>query len=328
MRYEPSHPQRQQTPLEQLETFTDALFLPDDLIEIRAIRRTGSPGIDRVVWRTWERPEDLIELYPRLTRYNERNANIYFGVNPRTERAGTKASIGCVRCIWADIDGVTPDQALSQIDGGVPAPSICVASGHGAHLYWLLNDPYEISCDEDRVLLEALLRNLYRDIGSDSTQDVTRLMRLPGFDNVKEEKVPCRLLHCECQLHYDLCAFQRWFPRRDEDVSDVVSLKGESAASAEGRGETPQMNLREFGLSCDCEDVGRIRDLVHRLDLPVKDRSRRDFAIVCQLLRLGVQPEAICQLVEGHSKFTTPGYLRTTLANAVRAVFGAASDGS
>jgi hypothetical protein len=173
-------------------------------------------------------------------------------------------------------------------------------------------------------LLEDLLRNLYRDIGSDATQDVTRLLRLPGLKNVKDVEVPCELLRCDREVRYDIREFDRWLPDKEREFHEPLD-PGMVNANGAAYGQISEFNLREFGLSCDCEDVGRIRDLVHRLDLPVEDRSRRDFAIVCQLLRLGVQPEAIGQLVEGHSKFTTPAYLRTTLANAVSAVFSAAS---
>jgi hypothetical protein len=203
----------------------------------------------------------------------------------------------------------------------VPAPSICVSSGHGAHLYWLLDEPYEFSNQRDQQRLESLLRNFYREIGSDTTQDVTRLLRLPGFKNVKRAAVPCLLVSCDPRTRYSIRDFADWLHKdvpegpESEDASVRSQIQVEVDANSE-------FNLREFGLSCDCDDVACIRDLVERLDVPVADRSRRDFAVVCQLLRLGVAPETIGQLVDGHSKFTSSGYIQTTLSNAMRAVFG------
>ena len=322
MTYQPSTKHGRQTSFEQLETFTNALFLPEDLVEIRAIRRVADGDKpDRVVWRTWERPAELIRLHGRLVKHNAEKANIYFGVNPRSARKGTKSSICLARCIWADIDNASPEQAVAKLGSHVPAPSICVSSGHGAHLYWLLDEPYEISTPSDRAMLEDPLRNLYRDIGSDATQDVTRLLRLPGLKNVKDAEVPCELLRCDREVRYDIREFDRWLPDKERELHEPLEPEMVNANGA-AYGQISEFNLREFGLSCDCKDVACIRDLIDRLDVPVADRSRRDFAVVCQLLRLGVAPEAISQLVDGHSKFTSSGYLQTTLNNAMRAVFG------
>ena len=70
-----------------------------------------------------------------------------------------------------------------------------------------------------------------------------------------------------------------------------------------------------------------IATLAARLDLPNHDRSRRDFAIVCGLLRLGLSAEEIWAIVVGKSKFETGGraYFELTLANAEQAVSLAAS---
>ena len=66
-----------------------------------------------------------------------------------------------------------------------------------------------------------------------------------------------------------------------------------------------------------------IQNLVARLDTEVSDRSRRDFAVVCGLLRQGVGLEEVGRLVEGKSKFqNNPKYLAQTLMNALRAIRG------
>ena len=63
-------------------------------------------------------------------------------------------------------------------------------------------------------------------------------------------------------------------------------------------------------------------ELVSRLDRPSPDRSRRDFAIVCDLLRLGLAREEIWELVSGTSKFESNGrsYFDVTFANAERSL--------
>jgi hypothetical protein len=65
----------------------------------------------------------------------------------------------------------------------------------------------------------------------------------------------------------------------------------------------------------------RIRGLVRYLDRQVDDRSRRDFWVVCNLLRLGLSVEEIRALVASHSKFNDNQlYLETTLQNAQQVV--------
>ena len=62
--------------------------------------------------------------------------------------------------------------------------------------------------------------------------------------------------------------------------------------------------------------------VLQRLDEDAPDRSRRDFAVICQLLRGGLDPETIWQLVQHHSKFADRGreYFDITIQNAVRNV--------
>jgi len=60
----------------------------------------------------------------------------------------------------------------------------------------------------------------------------------------------------------------------------------------------------------------------HQLGKPARDRSRRDFAIVCDLLRMGLTQEEIWSLVDGSSKFESNGrpYFDVTIANAERRI--------
>jgi hypothetical protein len=65
-----------------------------------------------------------------------------------------------------------------------------------------------------------------------------------------------------------------------------------------------------------------IKRIVRRLTRPTPDRSRRDFAIVCQLLRHGLGKEQIWKLVAGRSKFAAGGrpYFDRTIANAEKSL--------
>ncbi|MBN2295446.1 MAG: hypothetical protein JXM70_23650 [Pirellulales bacterium] len=87
-----------------------------------------------------------------LKQQNEQSehtrANVFFGTCPRFGSAGKYDlawQIRIVRTLWSDVDHCTPEEALERCKkAGLPEPSIVVASGNGAHLYWLLSEPYLI----------------------------------------------------------------------------------------------------------------------------------------------------------------------------------------
>jgi hypothetical protein len=179
-----------------------------------------------------------------------------------------------------------------------------VDSGHGVHVYYLLDKPVNVSDKTIRDNFEDTLRGFYRAIGADSTQDVTRLLRLPGFLNVKGDQIPCRLERFSPRSRFSLQDFARFKPIRRHTQTRAVP-----ATSA----FSPQHSIES------------VRQAVGRLDEGVGDRSRRDFAVICHLLRLGLPVEEIWTLVEGKSKFATAGrrYFDHTVTNALRRLAGA-----
>jgi len=78
----------------------------------------------------------------------DNHTNLFFGVCPRLGPKGRfdlAWQIRTVRALWSDIDGATVEEALTRCEkAGLPEPSIVVNSGNGAHLYWLLAEPYLI----------------------------------------------------------------------------------------------------------------------------------------------------------------------------------------
>ena len=66
----------------------------------------------------------------------------------------------------------------------------------------------------------------------------------------------------------------------------------------------------------------RVRRLISRLNRSKRDRSKRDYAIVCELIRLGLRETDIWSLVHAKSKFATNGwrYFATTFHNASQSI--------
>ena len=134
----------------------------------------------------------------------------------------------------------------------IPEPTAIVHSGHGVHLYWLLNEPliindagdpppveteWSLMADgrkkprrfihdgQDRIYLDQrrhlskispqaqriqdTLTGIADALGGDHTTDLTRLLRLPGTLNRKDQrngKEPtlARLVCCEPSRRYDI----------------------------------------------------------------------------------------------------------------------------
>jgi len=304
---------KQQTARGQLAQFLSALFLREELIELRFIESWLSDNRKRsrvVQPSEWLRPDEFIAAHGDLTAFARRErANIYFGVCPRSKVGDADDhSIRTIRCAWCDIDRVTAEEARRRWNqAGIPRPSIVVRSGSGIHGYWLLQQ--EPTSQAERLRFGAMLQNFYRSFGGDHVQNLSRVLRPPGTLNYKDARngrtpLPCSLCVCDPEVRYPLAAFAPWMPK------DEREKRPEPAA--------PRSHPAVDASSVHAEAT----TLIRRLDRPCRDRSRRDFAIVCDLLRLGLSRDEIWSLVSASSKFESDGrpYFDLTVTNAERAV--------
>jgi hypothetical protein len=150
-----------------------------------------------------------------------------------------------------------------------------------------------------------MLKAFAAELGGDATQDVSRLLRLPGFLNVKDVQngavpLPCNLMRYEPKLSYSVDVFERWQtpPAEPKAIRQVGPLSHATFGTYRER--------------------RRIEGLLRHLDRDVPDRSRRDFGVICALLEM-LHPDEIWELVRDRSKFATAGeqYFQVTLRNAL-----------
>jgi hypothetical protein len=302
----------------QLEQLLSTLFLPNELIEIRFIESWVSRGRKKCrVARSaqWLRRHEFLSQYGEITDFARTElANIYFGVCPRCHKGDSHdQTIETIRCVWCDIDNVTTEQAHARwADAEVPVPSIVVNSGSGIHAYWLLEG--NLTSPEARSQLAAMLPYFYRSFGGDHVQNLSRVLRPPGTLNYKDARngrppLPCTLCTCDSALCYPLEAFRCWIELAESEPQAISPSHSSSPPDTS---------------SLDEVLAGRVEalELVSRLDRRSPDRSRRDFAIVCDLLRLGLAKEDIWELVSGRSKFESNGrsYFDVTISNAERRI--------
>jgi hypothetical protein len=147
--------------------------------------------------------------------------NVYFGVALSPEDFGPlnrceADRTACIVGLWADIDikhtahktsalPETLEQALELADSLGINPTIRVDSGHGLQTYWLFNEPWIFGDDAERQqarqLVERFQAALKRKAEErrwklDSTQDLARILRVPGTTNHKPkcQPVPVQML--------------------------------------------------------------------------------------------------------------------------------------
>lgn len=183
------------------------------------------------------------ELLQYLTMLNESPSecsNIYFGVNPRIDgnsKSNKADNAGGYVAFYLDCDdnkSYTKQQRTGQIEfwkmNGF-APSVLVDSGNGYHPYWLFNRL--VSAAEGQPILKKMVAlSGCKDKGN--THDVTRILRLPGFKNVKtwwkDEPAPiCALIEpdfhsVEACNRFDLEQFADHFmPSEREQIEEYYA---------------------------------------------------------------------------------------------------------
>ena len=137
-------------------------------------------------------PDPLNHRFPNLTRngaelliaqldaLNQQGAAIYIAVNEFDGQRKLENLVR-VRGVHADLDDATEVQLLSLSNMLEPSIVVQSSSANKQHWYWLLSDGEELAQDVAKAINQGLVR-----LGADKAAvDVSRLLRLPGFDHMK-----------------------------------------------------------------------------------------------------------------------------------------------
>ncbi|MGH9826106.1 MAG: DNA-primase RepB domain-containing protein, partial [Blastocatellia bacterium] len=123
------------------------------------------------------------EFQSSLRRENSAGADIFIGMNPIKDGAysRTKDSIREIRHLYLDLD-TNGREAVDSIRNSpeVPAPNFVLDTSPGKHqVVWRVE-----GLDQEQA--ESMLRGMADQFGSDpAATDSTRVLRLPGFANMK-----------------------------------------------------------------------------------------------------------------------------------------------
>ena len=169
--------------------FIDLVFEPDDIVELRFIK-------SKSIKRQWHYARDLPKYFDQWQHLNNRGYNIFIGINPRKQfnESGDKNVLHS-RFFFADFDKIEPGDGCGIwefvsdriFQAEIDLPDFEVFSGHGIHTYWKLSEPLK-NLKSWRKIQTALIKMLDSD---KAIKNPERIMRLPGFINVKSEPTDC-----------------------------------------------------------------------------------------------------------------------------------------
>jgi hypothetical protein len=156
--------------------------------------------------------------------------------------------------------------------------------------------------------VQDVLAGIAQAVGGDHTQDLTRLLRIPGPPNRKngrngQEPVPTSLVECMPERRYTFEIFERF------KITSPESAKRKQIAAM------PLPTPRK--LSGAKED--KLAELIAASAIaPAGSRSEADFAVCCRAIRDGISKEEVWSRVEQVGKFADGGrrYFDLTWANA------------
>lgn len=136
------------------------------------------------------RPLPVVDISPdKIARLQDFNHqwHIYHRMAISREQRSTKPDITLLPAIWLDIDDCSPD-AYNRLLAMEFYPNIIVHSGGGFHAYWLLQEPIATDSANAVFEIERTMEGLQFDFGGavdPKAKDITRILRTPGFYNIK-----------------------------------------------------------------------------------------------------------------------------------------------
>lgn len=161
--------------------------------------------------------EELMEYEPPIDK------NIYVGMMTRTRKRGKLQDTGKTRVLWLDFDDV---ESLIEVEfkldmKGLPQPSMIVDSGHGYHIYYVLDEPAGRE-------VEPVIKEMAYTLGADSkATDLARIMRVPNTMNVKNPNKPVK-----CQV---ISSSKNTFNL--EELADVLGVEAKVMEKASDKAE-------------------------------------------------------------------------------------------
>ena len=168
--------------------------------------------------------------------------NVYFGmglIQGTPTGRGKQEDIAGIAALWADVDFAgeahagkalpADDADFQQLLAELPLrPSLIVDSGHGRHLYWLLQEPWLFTDANDRAHAARVAKGWHEVVCNaaqrlgwslENLGDLTRVLRLPATINRKavSDLRPVSILDADWDRRFDINDFENFLPQETAD---------------------------------------------------------------------------------------------------------------
>jgi hypothetical protein len=254
---------------------------------------------------------------------------------------------------WADFDihsdahnqkalPTTITDALSVIPEHMP-PTLVIATGNGAHAWWLFKEPYIFDDAEDRKDTATLgsrwqtllrLRASQRGWVFERLSDLARVLRIPGTVNLKDPSNPKEVtLHTATDRRYNLSDFEEYLD--DAAIPDPEAEEQATREWAERFADKPLVINLDARIPQEVLDGWMAADLRfrntwlrQRHDLKDQSQSGYDMALAAFGAKAGLTEQQIVDLIVHHrslyarSQRTRIDYFQRTIAKAFRPSLG------
>jgi len=279
---------------------------PKSLICVGMIPQKGYNG--KPSW-IWCKRVDIVKHLRQLKIANTRaQRNIYYSVASYSAKKRTKDNVKAIQVLWLDFDAET--EAMKVFREGqswqdIPVPNIYTETSPGhAQFFWLLEQPMP-SAD-----IEGIVRGMAEATGADmAATDVSRVMRLPGFQNVNRGRydVKAYMLHGQRLFVEEFQRLKcRYYQSKDKDKKTSLPKAKSSAKRALQliSDDAISSMYRFIGLGARKKALRRWNSAIKKGKSP----SEGDWAVTGFLSGIGVPKEEIVQFLkelrpEKHEKY-------------------------
>jgi hypothetical protein len=281
-----------------------------------------------------------------------RGVDVYVGVglsradHGPTRRCGSQEIAG-ICGFWADFDlrsdahdkkalPTTIPDALSVIPASMPA-TIVIATGNGAHAWWLFKEPYIFDGADDRLAIARqvarwntllCLRASSRGWAFDRLSDLARVLRIPGTQNLKDAANPKNVVvHSFTDRRYDFADFEDYLDAAaipdEQDQENAATERSERFADNPFR-INPDVRIPQETLDGWMAANMRFKNtwLRQRDDLKDQSQSGYDLALANFGIEAGMNEQQIVDLISHHRRQfaqrprTRMDYFQRTIARA------------
>jgi AAA domain len=195
--------------------------------------------------------DSIDEAVYACLRLREIEAHAYVSINPRDREMveaeegkegspGGKSTVSRVITLFSDYDyakmGQSRDQALEYLQSLSCPPTMIIDSGGGLQVYWLLSVP--VTNTEDKGFAEKIMSAMCEWWQTDKVKDYSRILRVPGTQNVKPEyETPreCFIEQSDNGARYSLDELWRMVPEKYTSLQYSSSSSAGSGSSAGDR---------------------------------------------------------------------------------------------